>query len=151
MTESTSPNSLLCGSLDAARRQAAIYGEGMLTETIGVLAATREKLKEIPGLDVLDERLLDRESINGWDPLRLTIDVRGTGASGYRVAALARELANVNLELASDTVAVAVFGMGTGTPARARRLIDGIAAAVEHLEADPPDDQARVRAPATLG
>ena len=151
MTESTSPNSLLCGSLDAARRQAAIYGEGMLTETIGVLAATREKIKEIPGLDVLDERLLDRESINGWDPLRLTIDVRGTGASGYRVAALARELANVNLELASDTVAVAVFGMGTGTPARARRLIDGIAAAVDHLEADPPSTKPEFAPPPPWG
>ncbi len=138
MTESTSPNSLLCGSLDAARRQAAIDGERMLTETIEVLAETREALKRIPGLDVLDERLLERESVNGWDPLRLTIDVRGTGASGYRVAALARELANVNLELASDTVAVAVFGMGTGTPARAKRLVDGIAAAVERLGAEPP-------------
>jgi len=138
MTESTSPNSLLCGSLDAARRQAAIYGEAMLGETISVLAETRAELKRIPGLDVLDERLLERESVDGWDPLRLTIDVRGTGASGYRVASLARELANVNLELASDTVAVAVFGMATGTPARARRLIDGIAAAVAHLESDPP-------------
>jgi arginine decarboxylase len=138
MTESTSPNSLLCGSLDAARRQAAIYGKEMLTETIAVLADTRTALRAIPGLDVLDERLLERESVHSWDPLRLTIDVRGTGASGYRVASLARELANVNLELASDTVAVAVFGMGTGTRARARRLVDGIAAAVEHLEADPP-------------
>lgn len=138
MTESTSPNSLLCGSLDAARKQAATRGEAMLTETIAVLAETREELKKIPGLDVLDERLLERESVAGWDPLRLTIDVRGTGASGYRIAALARALANVNLELASDTVAVAVFGMGTGTPARARRLVDGIAAAVEELTADPP-------------
>ncbi|MGK2954240.1 MAG: aminotransferase class I/II-fold pyridoxal phosphate-dependent enzyme [Solirubrobacterales bacterium] len=151
MTESTSPNSLLCGSLDAARRQAAIHGEEMLTETIAVLADTREAMKAIPGLDVLDERLLDRESVHGWDPLRLTIDVRGTGASGYRIAALARELTNVNLELASDTVAVAVFGMGTGTPARARRLVDGIAAAVQHLEADPPKSKPEFAPPPPWG
>ncbi|MGK2931506.1 MAG: amino acid decarboxylase, partial [Solirubrobacterales bacterium] len=92
-----------------------------------------------------------RESVKGWDPLRLTIDVRGTGASGYRVAALARELANVNLELASDTVAVAVFGMGTGTPARARRLIDGIAAAVEHLGEDPPANKPEFAPPPPWG
>ena len=151
MTESTSPNSLLCASLDAARRQAAIYGEAMLTETIAVLAETREEIKEIPGLDVLDERLLERESVHGWDPLRLTIDVRGTGASGYRVAALARDLANVNLELASDTVAVAVFGMGTGTPARARRLVDGIAAAVENLAVDPPETKPEFAPPPPWG
>ncbi|HTU14250.1 MAG TPA: amino acid decarboxylase [Solirubrobacterales bacterium] len=151
MTESTSPNSLLCGSLDAARRQAAIDGEAMLTETIAVLADTREALKAIPGLDVLDERLLERESVHGWDPLRLTIDVRGTGASGYRVAALARDLANVNLELASDTVAVAVFGMGTGTPARALRLVDGIAAAVEQLGSEPPETKPEFAPPPPWG
>lgn len=151
MTESTSPNSLLCGSLDAARRQAAMYGKAVLEETIGVLAETREALKAIPGLDVLDERLLERESVDGWDPLRLTIDVRGTGASGYRVAALARDLANVNLELASDTVAVAVFGMGTGTPARARRLIDGITAAVELLDSEPPASKPEFAPPPPWG
>ncbi len=151
MTESTSPNSLLCGSLDAARRQAAINGERMLEETIPVLRDARAELRQIPGLEVLDERLLERESVVGWDPLRLTIDVRGTGASGYRVAALARSLANVNLELASDTVVVAVFGMGTGTPARARRLVDGIAAAVAELEADPPEKKPEFALPPPWG
>ena len=97
----------------------------MLEETIQVLHETRAELRTIDGLDVLDHSLLENESVVGWDPLRLTIDVRGTGASGYRIAELARDLSNVNLELASDTVAVAVFGLGTGTPARARRLVDG--------------------------
>lgn len=137
MTESTSPNSLLCGSLDAARRQAAIDGERLLGETIAVLAETRKEIREIPGLDVLDERLLEAESVVGWDPLRLTIDVRGTGSTGYHIAELARDLAGVNLELASDTVAVAVFGMATGTPQRARRLVDGILTALEAIEAEP--------------
>ncbi len=34
LTESTSPNSLLCGSLDAARRQAAVNGRALLSETM---------------------------------------------------------------------------------------------------------------------
>jgi arginine decarboxylase len=151
MTESTSPNSLLCGSLDAARRQAAINGEKLLDETIAVLAEAREELRAVEGLDVLDESLLARESVKGWDPLRLTIDVRDTGASGYRVAALARDLANVNLELASDTVAVAVFGMGSGTPARARRLVDGLIAAVEHLGTNPPEERPEFALPPPWG
>ena len=138
MTESTSPNSLLCGSLDAARHRAATEGEVLLAETISVLADTREELREIPGLDVLDERLLERDSVAGWDPLRLTIDVRGTGSTGYRINELARDLANVNFELASDSVVVAVFGMGTATVPRARRLIDGIRQAVESAGIDPP-------------
>ena len=151
MTESTSPNSLLCGSLDAARRQAAIDGERLLSETIGVLAEAREEIRAIPGLDVLDERLLKAESVAGWDPLRLTIDVRGTGTTGYHIAELARDLAGVNLELASDTVAVAVFGMGTGTPQRARRLIDGILTALESIEAEPVQVKAEFAPPPLWG
>lgn len=151
MTESTSPNSLLCGSLDAARRQAVIEGEQLLTETIAVLADAREEIRAIPGLDVLDERLLERESVAGWDPLRLTIDVRGTGSTGYHIAELARDLAGVHLELASDTVAVAVFGMATGTPQRARRLIDGILTALEAIEAEPVQEKPEFAPPPPWG
>ena len=138
MTESTSPNSLLCGSLDAARRQAAVYGKELLTETIAALAEARSEIRSIDGLDVLDESLLEQRSVIGWDPLRVTIDARGTGTTGYRIASLCRELANINLELTSDTVAVAVFGIGTGNPARVLRLVDGIIAAVDHIGAEPP-------------
>lgn len=151
MTESTSPNSLLCGSLDAARQLAATQGEALLGETIAVLAEARRELRLIEGLDVLDERLLERESVAAWDPLRLTIDVRGTGSTGYQIAAAARDLANVNLELASDTVAVAVFGMGTGTPPRARRLIDGLITAVDALGAGPPDREPEFAPPPLWG
>ncbi|MEX1220320.1 MAG: aminotransferase class I/II-fold pyridoxal phosphate-dependent enzyme [Solirubrobacterales bacterium] len=152
MTESTSPNSLLCGSLDAARRQAAIHGEEMLGETIEVLRETRAELRTIDGIDVLDHSLLENESVVGWDPLRLTIDVRGTGSTGYRIARLAREMANINLELASDTVAVAVFGMGTGTRARARRLVDGLLTAIKDLKSeDPPGGKPEFALPPPWG
>ncbi|MCB0869266.1 MAG: DegT/DnrJ/EryC1/StrS family aminotransferase [Solirubrobacterales bacterium] len=151
MTESTSPNSLLCGSLDAARRQAAVDGERLLGETLEVLSDTRDEIRTIPGLDVLDERLLEAESVVGWDPLRLTIDVRGTGSTGYHIAELARDLAGVNLELASDTVAVAVFGMGTGTPQRARRLVDGILTALEAIEAEPVQEKPEFAPPPLWG
>lgn len=151
MTESTSPNSLLCGSLDAARRRATVEGERLLTETISVLAGTREEIRAIPGLDVLDDRLLERESVAGWDPLRLTIDVRGTGSTGYHIAELARDLAGVNLELASDTVAVAVFGMGTATQPRARRLIDGILTALEAIESEPVREKPEFAPPPLWG
>ena len=41
LTESTSPNSLLCGSLDAARRQAAVHGRELLGATMVALALVR--------------------------------------------------------------------------------------------------------------
>ena len=86
LVESTSPNSLLFGSLDAARRLAATRGHDLLGETIAAMAEVRAAVREINGLDVLDERSPARPGVHDYDPLRLAIDVRGTGASGYEVA-----------------------------------------------------------------
>ena len=49
LVESTSPNALLFGSLDAARRQAAVHGHELLTETMRALASSREQIRRIPG------------------------------------------------------------------------------------------------------
>ena len=57
LVESTSPNSLLGASLDSARRAAAVDGSALLAETLRALAATRAAVREVPGLDVLDERM----------------------------------------------------------------------------------------------
>src|SRR2546423_2279633 len=86
LLESTSPNSLLTASLDAARRQAAAHGEELLGATIEGLAATRAAIRELPGLDVLDERIAGRPGVFAYDPLRLAIDIRGTGFTGYEIA-----------------------------------------------------------------
>src|ERR1700727_985372 len=71
LTESTSPSSLLTASLDAARRQAAVHGRELLGHTMDVLARTREQIKAIDGLDVLDERMTGRGGVFAYDPLRL--------------------------------------------------------------------------------
>ena len=71
LVETTSPSGLLTGSLDAARRQAAVHGVELLDETLPALAATRAAIAEIPGLAVLDDSLVGRPGIAGWDPMRL--------------------------------------------------------------------------------
>ena len=130
LVESTSPSALLTASLDAARRFAATRGEELLTGTLETLARTREEIREIPGLDVLDERLAGRTSVAAWDPLRLSIDVRGTGATGHRIAQLMRERDDIILELYSENVIVAVSGIGE-TPWD--RLVEGLRHAVEQI------------------
>ena len=88
---------------------------------------------QIPGLDVLDERLAGRDSVAAWDPLRLSIDVRGTGATGHRIAELMRERDDIMLELFSENVVVAVFGMGERAGPGAERLVEGLRHAVEAI------------------
>jgi arginine decarboxylase len=143
LVESTSPNALLTASLDAARRFAATRGEELLSETLSTLARTREQIREIPGLNVLDERLAGRNSVAAWDPLRLSVDVRGTGATGHRIAQLMREHDDIILELFSENVIVAVFGIGETPTAPAERLVDGLRHAVEEIG---PGDLERRRA-----
>ncbi len=141
LVESTSPNALLTASLDAARRLAATRGEELLSETLGTLERTRERIREIPGLDVLDERLANAESVAAWDPLRLSIDVRGTGATGHRIAQLMRDRADIILELFSENVIVAVFGLGEPAAEPAERLVRALAEAV--AEIGPSDKESR--------
>jgi lysine decarboxylase len=136
LVESTSPSSLLSGSLDAQRRYAAWHGHELLDETIAAMEATREAVRGIPGLDVLDERFVGRPGVFDYDPLRLAIDVRGTGATGYTLATRLRELADINLELAGENVVVGVFGMGERALEQGRRLVEALRLAVERLRQD---------------
>ena len=136
LVESTSPSSLLTGSLDAARRQAAIHGGELLEETLPALAELREAVRSVPGLDVLDERLVGAPGVHAYDPLRLAIDVRGTGATGYELAAIARESHDINLELFGENVAVAVFGMAEPVRRHGQRLVEALRHAVDALEAE---------------
>ncbi len=138
LVESTSPSALLTASLDATRRLAATRGEELLDETLRVLAAAREKIRAIPGLDVLDDRLAEHPSVAGWDPLRLAIDVRGTGATGHRIALVMLSRHDVNLELFSENVVEAVFGLGERAAPAAERLVEALRHAVEEVrDADP--------------
>jgi arginine decarboxylase len=135
LVESTSPNSLLFASLDAARRLAATRGHELLEETIGAMAEVRAAVREIPGLDVLDDAIVGSPGVHGYDPLRLAIDVRGTGTSGYELAAALRERSQVFLELAGENVMVGVFGMAEDARPQGRRLVAALRDAVDALGA----------------
>jgi arginine decarboxylase len=135
LLESTSPSALLSGSLDAARRNAALRGSELLAETVEALGRIRSEIRQIDGLDVLDERLAGRPGVHAYDPLRLAVDVRGTGATGYRVAELLRDLDDINLELATDTVIVAIFGIGEPAAHSAQRLVAALRRVTRELGA----------------
>lgn len=131
LLESTSPSSLLSLSLDAARRMAAVHGSGLIAETLATLRVTRQRIRDIPGLDVLDESLIGNPGVAGWDPLRLTVDVRGAHITGHRFADLIFDL-GIDYELATETVVVFTFGLGGSAAALAEQLV----AALEHVVGD---------------
>jgi arginine decarboxylase len=66
-------------STDATRALLAKHGERLCAQLIGSIKTARDRLREIPGLDVLDGP--------GVDPSKLVVLLAGTGAHGVRVEA----------------------------------------------------------------
>jgi lysine decarboxylase len=118
-----------------------------LDETLRTLSETRERIRGLEGLDVLDERLAGRRSVLAWDPLRLSIDVRGTGVTGHRIARVMRERRDINVELFSENVIVAVFGIAEPAGPAADRLVEALEAATEDLGATEPEARAFAEPP----
>jgi arginine decarboxylase len=123
LLRSTSPSSLLLASLDSARRQLVLHGEQLLHETLEAIAQARTKLETIPGIALVDDALVGRMGVAGYDPLRIVVDVRGTGRTGYEIADALRRSYDVHLEL--PTQATLVFIVGLGEPVAALRRLAG--------------------------
>lgn len=147
LVSSTSPSSLLLGSLDAARRHAVIRGGELIEGALAVLAETRAAIRAVPGLEVLDERMLRHPGIYDFDPLRLAIDVRGTGASGYELGALLRENSGIHLELSGERMVVAVFGMAEPVAESCQRLLRGLEESVDRVSSRVRGRKPRPRGP----
>jgi lysine decarboxylase len=148
LVRSTSPSSLLLSSLDAARRQLALHGEQLLHETLLGIAAARRTLHSIPGIALVDEGQVGRPGVAAYDPLRIVIDVRETGRTGYEVAEELRRSYDAHPELATEATIVFVVGMGE-QPAALERLAGDVDEVVKRLTQEGTT-QAIVRPPATL-
>jgi arginine decarboxylase len=112
LVRSTSPSSLLLASLDAARRQLAVHGETLLDRTLHAAAAAREAIDAVEGCEVVGDGMLGRPGVHAWDPMRIVIDVRGTGSTGYEVADALRAAYDIHVELATHATMVLVLGLG---------------------------------------
>ena len=143
LVTSTSPSSLLLASLDAARRHAAVEGSGLLRVAVAELAALRAQIRGLRGLDVLDERVVGRFGVAAIDPLRVCVDVRATGLSGYEVARRMRRDGDVHVELCGEHVVVAVFGLGERVAVSGAALVEALAAATRSNVRRPPSRQGR--------
>src|SRR3954447_10824925 len=129
---STSPSSLLLASLDGARRQLALHGERLLHETLEAIDVARAKLKTIPGIALVDSALVGRMGVAGYDPLRMVLDVRRTGRTGYEIADELRRSYDVHCELPMQATVVFVVGL-RDTAAALRRLAGDVDEVVKRL------------------
>jgi lysine decarboxylase len=149
LVRSTSPSSLLMASLDGARRQLAVHGEALLHETLAAAAATRAKLAATPGLAIIAEDFVGREGVAGYDPLRLVLDTRATGCTGYEVADALRNAYDAQVELATVATMVCVLGIDQSAEALVRFAGD-VDETVKRIQKPGTPIQALVRGPGAL-
>lgn len=92
--QSTSFSYPILLSIEHAIQQMVTEGPAMWLTAVKRAARFRDGASRIHGVQVLDEEVIDGERVLGLDPTRVTINVRGSGYTGYHVAdeLLAREL-----------------------------------------------------------
>ncbi|MDP9369907.1 MAG: aminotransferase class I/II-fold pyridoxal phosphate-dependent enzyme, partial [Chloroflexota bacterium] len=90
MAQTTSPSVPILASIDACRRQMALAGEALLDRTIALAEDARRRLRELPGVEVLDAASLGLGAA-AFDPTKLVIDVHGLGITGFEAEAALRE------------------------------------------------------------
>lgn len=131
-TATTSPSGTILASIDAARALLARDGEQLYGDLLATVAAARERLRAVPGLDVLAGRLPDGTLV---DPVKLVVLLAGTGATGRAVEA---DLiaAGMPIEMADRDVIVAMVTIADDD-ATVMRLVDRVIASVERHRSEP--------------
>jgi arginine/lysine/ornithine decarboxylase len=132
LLRSTSPSSLLMASLDGARRQLVMHGEQLLHETLEAIEIARAKFETIDGVKLVDDSLVGHMGIAGYDPLRIVLDVRGTGATGFEFAAALRRAYDVHVELPEQATVVLIVGLADRAAAL-RRLAGDVEEVVKRI------------------
>ncbi|MBC5799474.1 MAG: aminotransferase class I/II-fold pyridoxal phosphate-dependent enzyme [Candidatus Eremiobacteraeota bacterium] len=122
---STSPNLVLIASLDVARRQMALEGRALLSQTIELANDTRARLNAIEGVSCFGEEQVGKPGVFAFDPTKITITVKALGYTGYEAEEILRRRYNVQCELADLFNCLALFTIGT-TREAADRLVYGV-------------------------
>ncbi len=126
-THTTSPTGSILASIDAARALLARDGKELCARLLRVVAAARDRLRQIPGVQVLDGP--------GVEPAKLVVLLAGTGASGYAVEA---DLiaAGMPVEMADRDTIVPIVTLAD-EPRHVTRFTDTLIAAVERHRSAP--------------
>jgi arginine/lysine/ornithine decarboxylase/amino acid transporter len=121
----TSASGLIHASLDQARALMERQGTELVEAAIELAERFRARIDGFLGARCLDRRLvLAHPSVHGVDPLKLVVDLTGTGADGFEVE---RDLRGdgVVLEMADRTTLVPLLTVGDD-----RRAVDRLTGAL---------------------
>ncbi|OBK47428.1 aminotransferase class I/II-fold pyridoxal phosphate-dependent enzyme [Mycobacterium kubicae] len=95
----TSPNVMVYAALDGWRRQMVEHGHELLSAELELAGSLRDRLSEIPDLQVLQDELLGHEASHDLDITQVLMDVSATETSGYQAADWLREHCHLDVGL----------------------------------------------------
>lgn len=125
LLQTTSPSFLLLASLDVMRRWLWREGRALFAEAVSEARRLEEELDQIPGVRVFRTEGDQRLTGHRRDPLRLVVNVRETGRSGYDVERYLRINHRVEDEMA-DWFNVVYVLSPRDDPAARKRLVAGL-------------------------
>jgi len=98
LTQTTSGNYLLMGSLDIARKYMALNGEEINRELIKLAEYAREEINDIGDFYAFGKELINGDTIYDFDPTKLLVNTLGIGLAGKEVYDILRDDYNIQVE-----------------------------------------------------
>jgi arginine/lysine/ornithine decarboxylase len=123
--QTTSPNYLLLASLDIQRRWLQREGRALFAEAVEESRRLADEIDVIPGMQVLRAQNDPRLAGHRLDPLRMVVNVSGTGWSGFDVEKHLRTEFKVEDEMA-DQFSVVYILSPLDDAAAQERLLAGL-------------------------
>ncbi|MEX2093016.1 MAG: aminotransferase class I/II-fold pyridoxal phosphate-dependent enzyme, partial [Pirellulales bacterium] len=123
--QTTSPSYLLMASLDLVRRRMAREGKQLFAEAVDDARELEQAIEKLPGLKILRPETDPRMAGHKRDPLRLVVNVSGTGWTGYEFEKYLRTDFQVEDEM-SDWSSVVYILSPQDDPAARQRLLTGL-------------------------
>lgn len=145
----TSPNVMVYAALDGWRRQMVEHGHELLTAELDLATYLRERLAEIPDLQVLEDELLGEEASCDLDTTQVLMDLSATGTSGYQAADWLREHCQLDLGMSDHRRILATMSFADNKQT-ADRLVSAMTMWRKAAEGFDRPPQIRLPSPAEL-
>lgn len=142
--QTTSPSFLLLASLDVMRRWLARDGRQLFAAAVDEARQLEETIDSIPGFRVMRPENEPRLAGHLRDPLRMVVDVSGTGWSGYEVERHLRTEFKIEDEMA-DWFNVTYVLSPQDDPAARERLVAGLRSVSQRCQESRVDSQEQDR------
>jgi arginine/lysine/ornithine decarboxylase len=142
MLATTSPNVLIYAAMDGWRRHMAQHGHDLLDHALDLADDLRPRIDALPGMHVLRDELLHAEASHDLDPLKIIIDLRELGISGYQGADWLREHRAVDVGLSDHRRIEAQLSIADDKQTTGLLLdaLDALTRAATDLPTPPPVD-----------